>query len=338
MNKKNVVIVGYGSVAPVHAGVVDGCDKTVLYGICDCDSKKLEKAAKDYDCKLFESYDDVLADPNVDSVHICTPHHLHAEMVIKAIECGKYVVVEKPAGINMDEINKLRTVCAGKEKNICAILQNRLNSGIQEMRRIINSGEYGKVLCGKVFLTWHRTPEYYAHDEWRGKWATEGGGVVVNQAVHALDMMEYVMGRFAEVEASIDNRTLSDYIEVEDTAEAFITTESGARVLFYASNGYGVSTPFDLEVQLEDAVLKYMHSKLYVIKGDEMTEITKDGRCPVPGKHYWGTGHSELLNNFYSALNGSDDYYTTITDGLDAARLVAAIYESAKTNKRVKCQ
>lgn len=336
MDKKNAVVVGYGCIAPVHTDVLERCENAILYGICDCDTERLEMAKEKYDCKLYSSYDDVLADKDVDVVHICTPHYLHAEMIIKAVECGKYVVVEKPVAISFDEINRVRKICKGREKNVCAILQNRFNACVKEMKRIIDSKEYGKVICGKTALTWHRTPEYYARGEWRGKWATEGGGVVVNQAIHVLDLTEYLGGRFDEVEASIHNRTLKDCIEVEDTAEAIITTKDGARIVFYATNGYAKDSQFDIEIEFEKAKLRYIYGSLYLVKDNEMKFIVKDERKKVIGKAYWGSSHDELINRFYASLNGSESYYTTITDGLDAARLALSIYQSVKENEKIK--
>lgn len=335
MKTQNAVIIGYGAIGPIHAAAIEKCDFASLYGVCDIDPVRLGEAKQKYDCKLFADFDEVLEDGQVDCVHICTPHFLHADMIEAAISAGKRVVVEKPAAMNSAEIKRLRDVCRGHESDICTVLQNRYNRCVEKMKEIIDSGKYGRVLGGSGFLTWKRDRAYYESAEWRGTVQYEGGGVVINQAVHVLDLLEYLCGRCSEIEASVCNRTLRGCIEVEDTAEAMLKTVNGDRIVFYATNGFASSPPFDIEVRLERAGLKYVGKRLFLSIGDEFEMIETDNSATI-GKPNWGESHRELIGNFYSSLCGEKKPYTDIRDGLDAARLVAGLYSAAKHGAAVR--
>ena len=332
MSKKNAVIVGYGAIGPVHAKSVVRSSFATLYGVCDCDCKKRQIAQREHDCRIYENFEQVISDDCVDAVHICTPHYLHFDMLERAVQNGKSVVIEKPCAMTADELKKIQALA--DQKNVCAILQNRFNPCVKKMKQIILSGEYGKVVSAKGFLTWMRDAKYYASGQWRGKKQFEGGGVVINQSIHMLDLLEYLGGDGKKIKASIDNRSLRGIIEVEDTAEATITTKDGIRLLFYATNAYAVSSPFDIEIQLERAALKYTYNRLYVVEGESMECVEYDS-SETPGKDCWGVGHYELINNFYSTLCGEPMPYTKLKDGIKAAKSVIALYNSADTGKEV---
>ena len=334
MKTQNAVIIGYGAIGPVHAAAVSVCDFAELYGICDIDAARLEKAEKEHGCKLFSDFDEVLRDENADCVHICTPHFLHADMIEAALAAGKRVVVEKPAAMTAAEIERLRVSCRGRENEICAVLQNRFNRCVLKMKEIIASGKYGKVIGASGFLTWKRDRRYYESGAWRGRLSTEGGGVVINQAVHVLDLLEYLCGHCEEIEASMCNRTLRGCIETEDTAEAMLKCSSGARIIFYATNGYAASPPFDIEVQLEGASLKYVGKRLFLSE-KECFELIETDKGTLIGKANWGGSHERLISNFYSSLCGEKKPYTDICDGLSAARLVTGLYSAAQSGGAV---
>ena len=220
MGKANAVVVGCGAIGPVHAGVLSDCPDAVLYGVCDIQPDRADALAAKYGCKAYYDFDAVVCDPDVDVVHLCTPHYLHAPMAVEAARRGKHVVMEKPFAMNNREAAEAAEHIRESGVKLCAVLQNRYTPCIVKAKELIDGGTYGKVLGAKGLLTWHRPPEYYASGEWRGKWATEGGGLVINQAVHLLDLLTYLGGSCEAICASMDNRTLQGVIEVEDTAEA----------------------------------------------------------------------------------------------------------------------
>ncbi len=335
MEKKyNAVVVGCGAIGPVHAQVLQHCEGAQLYGVCDILPERAEYLAKQQGCKVFAKFEMVLADKAVDVVHICTPHYLHMPMAIEAGQWGKHLVIEKPMAMNRKEADKLQRHLSASSTKACCILQNRYTPCVEAMKQEIDSGKYGAVKGGRGLLTWQRTAEYYQSASWRGRWATEGGGLLINQAVHLLDLLTYLGGKCHHIQGNIANRTLQGIIEVEDTAEATLYTEAGSLLHFFATNGYCDNTPFDVEIVLEKATLRFMDGKLFLRQNGETEEIVSN-QSPAVGKTYWGNGHWKLIQNFYWALQGKKFPYTGVKEGAEAVCLVDAIYQSAKEKKPI---
>ncbi len=289
---KNVCIVGYGAIGPVHAKAFSMVDNARLYAICDENEERLLKGADENKVLAYRSFDEMLCDKDIDSVHICTPHYLHYEMIIKALDAGKSVVAEKPV---TKERNEFYSLLNHKNADkICVVFQNRLNPCVIAMKNMINEEKFGSLICGKGILTWNRTAEYYSQDEWRGKWNTEGGGVLINQAIHTLDLMSYIGGEMKCIKAQMNNFSLQNIIEVEDTFCAYLKYKNDAKGIFFATNAYGWNTPPELEFIFEKALVRYIDGKLFVNGELKCEDVTLTGE-----KGYWGNGHIMLIKRFY---------------------------------------
>ena len=322
---KNVCIVGYGAIGPVHAKALENVKAAKLYAVCDIDSKRAQLCQKQYGAKIYSDFEDVLKCKDIDAVHICTPHYLHFDMICRAIEYKKDVVAEKPVTMTREQFDSLLNI-SGSEK-VCLVLQNRLNPCIQKLKNITENKELGEIKAIKGIVTWHRTKEYYQSASWRGRWDTEGGGVLINQAVHTLDLLVYLAGDIDCLKANMFNYSLENEIETEDTFTAYLSFKSGVKGLFFATNAYPVNTAPEIEIVYEKGIAKYSYGKL-TIDGVIVAEDMK----PDIGKDYWGTGHSGLLKNYYdqnfffSPYNAKNTMYTLF-----------AMYESAKTGgKNIK--
>ena len=318
---KNVCIVGYGAIGPIHAEALRGVKTAKFYAVCDIKPEKIEECRLEYDVIGYTDFDIMLSDPEIDSVHICTPHYLHFQMIKKALAAGKNVVCEKPLTMTKDEFKEL-LVLRNSDK-VCVIMQNRLNPCIRMFKDIIQSGEMGEIKTAKGIMTWQRTQEYYDSDEWRGKWSTEGGGVLINQAVHSLDFFNYLIGDVKELKAQMINFSL-EKIEVEDTFSAYITFCSGVNGVFFATNAYGDNTYPLFEVVFEKGIVRYIDSKLY-----RDGELIEEDALPSVGKSYWGSSHEALLSKYYD--EGKYNSPHTIKNTMNT---MFAMYESAKHNGR----
>jgi len=336
-NYLNAVIIGCGAISVVHAHAINNSEFAKLYGVCDTDKDKLDAAVEKHGCKGYTSIEEVLEDENVDVVHICTPHYLHAPMLEASVKAGKKVVVEKPMTMNFDQYRHAYAVVKEYDGAVCSIIQNRFNPCIVKIKEMIESGKYGNVTGLRGILTWKRDAKYYASGPWRGKWATEGGGVVINQALHTIDLLCYLGKKPKSVKANYDNRSLQGIIEVEDTAEATIRMEDGINALFYATNAYCRDSCYDLEVVMENAYLKYMLNNLYLIENGEMTMICSD-KADVCGKACWGGGHATVIGNFYSNLCGHGGEYTPFEAAAEYIGVFDALYKSAKTHAEEKVE
>ena len=320
---KKACVVGYGNIGPVHAAALEKI--SALYAICDNDTEKLNRIDRD-DIVKFSSFDDCLTDPKVEVVHICTPHYLHVPMAEKALSSGRDVVLEKPAAMNLCELEHLADIIKASRNRVCVILQNRLNNSIICLKEITEKMGVPLGVCG--FLTWQRTAEYYKSASWRGKLATEGGALLINQAIHLLDMMQYIAGEPEGVKGNIFNHSLQGVIEAEDTAEAIISFKNGCKGAFYATNAYSATMPYRLEINYPDVTYRYSDNCLYEIKKDETPTIIAED-CPAKiGKYIWGNAHHAAIERFYS----EKEAYGTIFDAMNSHKLVYAIYESASKN------
>ena len=318
---KNICIVGYGAIGPVHAQALKGAKTAKFYAVCDIKPEKVEECRLEYDVIGYTDFDTMLSDPEIDSVHICTPHYLHFQMIKKALAAGKSVVCEKPLTMTKDEFEELLTL--ENSDKVCVIMQNRLNPCIRMFKNIILSGEMGEIKTAKGIMTWQRTQEYYDSDEWRGKWSTEGGGVLINQAVHSLDFFNYLIGDVKELKAQMTNFSL-EKIEVEDTFSAYITFQSGVNGVFFATNAYGDNTYPLFEVVFEKGIVRYIDSKLY-----RDGELIEEDDLPRVGKSYWGSSHEALISKYYD--EGEYNSPQTIKNTMNT---VFAMYESAKNNSK----
>ena len=324
----NACIVGYGAVGPVHAAAVSKTDGGSVYAVCDVNLERARACADEYGCLIYGDFDEMLSDSAVDVIHICTPHYLHMEMAAKALGAGKHVVLEKPVVICPSDMDELVSLADDAKGKMCVVLQNRANACIKALKEISEREKTGKLkgMIGGVY--WKRDADYYAKDVWRGKWATEGGGALINQSLHMLDMMIYFGGKVKDLSSTMNHWRVSG-IEVEDDVHAIIDFEGGCRGLFNATNCYVTNEPYYLELLFENAHYRYADEKLYRIEADGSSVIAKDEHVLV-GKAYWGNGHAQLIGSFYDALGGKDAAYTNIHDAYETMAAVFKIYDNAR--------
>lgn len=314
---KNVCIVGYGAIGPVHAKSLENVKNANLYAVCDIIPGRANAAGK----VSYTDFDEMLKDKNIDSVHICTPHYLHFEMIKKALAAGKQVVCEKPVTMTKEEFHQLLEL--ENSDKVCVVLQNRLNPCIEKLRELMPG--LGNPLAIKGIVTWHRSMDYYNSESWRGKWATEGGGLLINQAVHTLDLMDYLGGGVEAVKAQMANFSLGG-IEVEDTFTAHLDF-GGFTGVFFATNAYATNSSVQLEMVFEKGSVRYMDSRLYL----DGETICEDAKAQY-GKSYWGSGHQQLFENFYD----KGEYFSP-HDITNTMLTMFSMYESAKENgKEIK--
>lgn len=212
-------IVGCGAIAPVHARAVNNNRHAVLTACCDCLVEKANVFAEKYHCQSYQNYAAFLAS-DIDIVVIATPHYLHKEMTIQALQADKHVICEKPMGLTTAEANEVMAVVEKTGKNYAVCFQNRFNPSFLMLRELIEQKRFGKLKGLKCELTWNRNREYYQSAQWKGKIALEGGGVLINQALHTLDAISWLYQQPVCVKGKIMTSILSDQIEVEDSAMA----------------------------------------------------------------------------------------------------------------------
>lgn len=319
---KNVCIVGYGAIGPNHAKALESTKNAHLYAVCDIDPEKIKLCQEKYDVIGYQDFTEMLTDHNVDSVHICTPHYLHFEMILAALKAGKSVVAEKPVTMTKEQFDILLHT-EGSDK-VCLVFQNRLNPCAKMLKSIAEEHSLGEVICAIGIITWIRSRAYYLSGNWRGKWATEGGGLMINQAIHTLDMLSYVVGDIKSLKAMMTNYSLTDTIEVEDTASAYFQFANGATGIFFATNAYKKNSMPDIEVVFERGKARYVDNTLYIDDKPVCTDVPATGE-----KAYWGNSHATLLQEYYD-----HGRYFTISDAKNTMYALFGMYESAREGSK----
>ena len=251
-----------------------------------------------------------------------------AEMAIAALKRNIHVMLEKPVCINEEQIRAMLKAEAESKASICVSFQNRMLARNIRAKQLIESGEAGKVQFASARVCWKRGEAYYTESHWRGFFATEGGGVMINQAIHTLDMLLWMLGEPVSVAASTSNLHLPGVIEVEDTANAYMTFEGGAHALFYATTANWRDEPVVLTVKCENMIISLHDGDLFI--NGEPQHIYEEIRLKT-GKDYWDVGHKLLFAEFYSRLKaGRRDMPVSLKEAWRAVRVLLTMYGSGE--------
>ena len=223
--------------------------------VADIHFEKAQDYAERFHTKPYASLEEMIEKEQPDVLHVCTPHYLHVPMTQYALERGINVFMEKPPAITLAQLDQLKQAVYASKAKLGLCYQNRYNPSYRAAKEFIASGVAGKVLGARGLVTWNRPAPYYTQSEWRGKLATEGGGVLINQAVHTLDLLSDLLGKPDWIDASLSNHHLKGLIEVEDTLEAYI--RFGEKVAcFYATNAYCADVPPLIEISCEKVTVR----------------------------------------------------------------------------------
>jgi predicted dehydrogenase len=223
----------------------------------------------------------------------------------------------------------MQTAAENSAGQLGVVFQNRYNDPSVQIKEMIDSGILGDLLCMKGVVTWTRSEDYYTNSSWRGRWATEGGGMLINQTIHTLDLLQWFGGDIASVKGSVTTDVLNDVIEVEDSAHACISFRNGARGLFYGTNAYLVNSPVELELVFEQGTLLQRRDSLYLWQDGQETLLSQPQTGSTGGKSYWGTGHSRLIHDFYVHIREGRKFWIDGAEGIKALELIAGIYKSS---------
>lgn len=339
MNKLRVGIVGCGNIFPMHAVSVKMIESAELVSVCDIKEDRAKSKAKEFNCNYYLDYKDMIEKENLDIIHICTPHYMHPPIAIYAASKKINIMTEKPMSIKLKDANDM--INAAKDNNITlgVIFQNRYNPGSQLIKNTIESGELGKILSGKLSVTWDRSDEYYQKSDWKGTWDKEGGGVIIDQAIHTMDLMRwFINSEIDYIDANISNRA-HEIIEVEDSAEGVIKYKNGVLTSFHAVNYYSYDAPVEIEIHCEKGLVKMIADKA-IIKFNDGRELIAD-KNPAETfnygnvKGYWGVSHIKQISKYYKNILNSEKPEIDGNEAFKTQEMICAIYESGKTNKRI---
>lgn len=326
MNRYRVAVLGCGDISSLHLAALSTVAEAELVAVCDPHEGRLATVAATHGVPGYRDHIALFDDIEPDVVHICTPHDTHAALAVDALERGIHVVLEKPLAHTRAEADRLMAAAAASNATIGICFQNRYNAPIQAAHALLSGGELGPILGSSATVLWHRTAEYYLDRPWRGRWSTGGGGLMMNQAIHTVDLLQWLAGPVASVRGNVSTRFLDEVIEVEDTAEMMLTHADGSRSVFYATLGHAANAPVDIEIVTEKATL-HVRGDLTVTYADGTVERVSERALPTGERAYWGVSHELLISDFYSSLEKGDGFWIDPVEARRSLDIIQDLYD-----------
>lgn len=331
-----VGVIGLGTVSPIHLFSINNSPYADLVAVCDIDSNRAKDKCEMTHCEsntYYTNYKEMIDKEDLDVVHICLPHHLHTEVAKYALAKGLHVFCEKPVDVSYEKTKDLydfyQTYKDRQKLGIC--FQNRYNKTVQKLKELLEENKE-EVFGVKGLVTWYRGMDYYKQAAWRGKIKEAGAGVIINQAIHTLDLMAFVTGKDWKSLTATMTKLMNKDIEVEDTATAFIEYEDGVNGFFMATNAYSITDSIELQVISKREKYTIKDNRLYnkaleCLAEDDKSDATKD---------YYGAGHEKLINKFYKAIINDTDDYCDLASAMETMEIIQAIINSSKENREIK--
>ncbi|MBQ7319574.1 MAG: Gfo/Idh/MocA family oxidoreductase [Clostridia bacterium] len=307
MKNYRVCIIGCGVICPNHIRGIQDNENTELCAVCDIVEERAKKRADAAGCRYYTDYIEMLEQEKPDAVHLCLPHALHAPFAIELLERGYDVLCEKPMDVSHETAQAMKAASERSGARLGIIFQNRYNPENLAILQALQSGETGAVKFLRGEVCWHRNDAYYASGEWRSAYKTAGGGVIINQAIHTLDLIRYFAGAPVEsVRATVSHHG-DTAAEVEDTAEGVIRFENGARGLFYFTINNDCDEAIRLNIRCENARIDSCAGSCTITYNDGrvVTANNADGPQFCGEKKCYGSSHTTQIYDFYHDPDGS---------------------------------
>ena len=338
-------IVGCGMIANFHAKAIEHLRGAKIVACYDTFPAMAERYAAANSVTQYKKLNDMLADPAVDIVTVCTPSGAHRDPAVAAANAGKHVVVEKPLEITLRRCDAIINACRKNKVKLSTIFPSRFHPANRALRTAIDKGRFGKLTLGDAYTKWWRTQQYYDSGGWRGTWALDGGGAYMNQAIHSVDLLYSLMGDVAEVTGAVD--TLAHKrIEVEDVGVATLRFKNGALGVIEATTAAFPGALKKIEIHgtagtvviEEDSILTWEFAKKQ--RKDESIRKTfasagSGGGASDPSAISY-VGHMEQLRDFIKSIRTGSKPLVDGAEGRKSVEVILAIYKSAWTGRRVE--
>ena len=340
-------IIGCGVIAPFHARAIAELPNARLLAVADELPERARDTASAFDVEAV-SVDALLARPDIDVVSVCVPSGLHAQVGSRVAAAGKHVVVEKPIEITLEAADRLIDAARNNRVHLAVISQHRWDAGVRKLKELVDSGRLGKLVLGDAVVKWYRTQEYYDSGSWRGTWRLDGGGALMNQGVHYVDLLQWIMGPVERVFA-MARTAAHERIEVEDVVVATCSFAGGAIGTIEASTAVypGLSERLEVSGTGGTAIIEAGAMKVLELKDEKGETSPYGGRAGAgaDGDASAGAaanpadisylGHREQLRDLLHAIESGGN---PAIDGVEARKpleIILAIYESARTGREV---
>ncbi|MCC9205858.1 Gfo/Idh/MocA family protein [Arthrobacter sp. zg-Y769] len=345
-----VGLAGCGAISRNHLEAFRAIDDVEIVGVCDIDSDRARATAAAWGIPTAADTVAELLGLGLDIVSVCTPHPTHEAVVREAAAAGVHVLCEKPIAIELASAARMVSACDDAGVKLGVLFQRRFWPAAQRIRAAIDNGALGRLTMGQCSVMLYREPDYYSRDAWRGTWANDGGGVLMTQAIHYIDLLQWFMGDVAEIYGKINTYKHREDIEVEDSATALITFASGAMATLQASTAVSPSLGVQLRVTGETGASASLTEfpegsdgrvDLWAVSDSIHTEpVHPDGLHPnvdlatINGQLI--PHHTSQIRDFVLAIRNGTEPAVTGRDATKALRILLAVYESSRTGLPVR--
>ncbi len=333
-------------IAKFHARAVSDTPGLRLVAATSRTRSSADKFAADFPCRVYDTVEQLCADPAVDLVSIGTASGAHLEPGLIAARAGKHVIVEKPLEVTVARCDQLIEACQRAGVVLSTIFPSRFHAASRQVKAAVDAGRFGRLTLGDAYVKWYRTQQYYDSGAWRGTWELDGGGALMNQAIHSVDLLLWIMGGVHQVTAY--TATLAhENIEVEDVATATLQFKNGALGVIQASTAVypGMLKRIEIHGSRGSAIIEEEDLKLWsfadVLPDDEtilrnLTGMTKTGGGAADPAAIGHHGHAAQFANVLDAIRTGKAPQIDGLEGRKSVELIAAIYQSARSGQAVR--
>lgn len=338
-------LIGCGRIATNHIKAAIN-NKLELVAVCDVVQKQMEsllakyELEKDTSIKRYTDYKQLLKEIQVDLIGIATESGNHAAIALHCIEKGINLIIEKPIAMSIEDADKIIKRAEAKGVKVSACHQNRFNIAVQELRKAVEHGRFGRLSHGSVHVRWNRNEGYYTQAPWRGKWASDGGALM-NQCIHGIDLLRWMMGDEIEEVYGVTKQQFHNYLEAEDVGMAVVRFKNGSvATIEGTTNVYPNNLEETLYLFGETGTVKLGGTSTNNIDvwnfADETEADGANKRLVEKTSNVYGNGHISLYADVIDAIQNNRKPYVDAVAGRNALELVLAIYKSQKERRPVK--
>jgi UDP-N-acetyl-2-amino-2-deoxyglucuronate dehydrogenase len=338
-------IIGCGNIAPFHAKSIQKTKGARLVVVGDTISKNAERVGKEFQVQWTNDMDTILSDPRVEVISIATPSGLHRDIAVAGARAGKHLVVEKPLEITLEKCDDIIRAARENMVKLSVIFPSRFKDGAKALKTAIERKRFGRIALADAYVKWYRSEEYYKSGAWRGTWALDGGGALMNQSIHTVDLLQWLMGEVESVEAY--TATTTHEIEVEDNACAILKFKNGALGVIEGSTSCYPGSDDQIAIHGEKgtAVLVAGKIKEWKFKEPEPSDDTVRATGDVvssgasdPTASLSHEYHKRQFEDMVEAIRKDIEPLVTGQEGRKAVRIISAIYESSRKGVEVKLE
>ena len=341
----NYALIGCGRIATNHIKAAINNDLNIV-AVCDIAPDKMETLLEKHDLqnkdsiRRYTDFRQMLKDVNPELVSIATESGIHAEIALHCIDQGVNCIIEKPMAMSIADADEIIKRSEEKDVKVSACHQNRFNVAIQELRKAIDAGRFGKLSHGAIHVRWNRGKQYYDQAAWRGTWEQDGGALM-NQCIHGIDLLRWMMGDEIDEIYGVTRQQFHNYLEAEDVGVAIVKFKNGAiGTIEGTTNVYPTNLEETLYVFGENGTVKIGGTSTNNIDvwdfADETKEDTKYKGLEEQTSNVYGNGHTSLFTDVIDAIAYDRKPYVDAVAGKNALEVVLAIYKSQKLKKTIK--